>query len=202
MAGMITRSVYVTRRLDCSGVPWCAMSTIVYRFDDVGSFPLLESETTVRKPVTVSVEGRGEEAFLRIAAQRQANDMPEVVVMIGLPLLAIDGDPQQLLLEVLGDASGCGLFLEAGDARGWGFAYAFGPVDFSGWRTCTVDVQRPSECWGQCKEEGACRVVPPVQPFRLGIGLGKRCDAIDIGLRTLRVVGEAHLAPPGIASAG
>ncbi len=178
------------------------MSTIVQRFDDANSFPLLESETTVRGLVTLRVEDQGDEAFLRIAAQRQANDMPEVIVMISLPLVAIDGDPQELLLEVLGDASGCRLFLEAGDARGWGFAYSFGPVDFSGWRTCKTDVQRPSETWGQCKEEGACRVVPPVQPFHLGIGLGKRCAAIDIGLRALRVVGDARLAPPGIASAG
>ena len=178
------------------------MSTIVYRFDDVASFPLLESETTARGPVTIRVEGQGEEAFLRIAAQRQDNDVPEVVVMISLPLLAIDGDPQELLLEVLGDASGCRLFIEAGDARGWGFAYSFGPVDFSGWRRCTADVQRPSECWGQCEEEGACRVVPPVQPFHLGIGIGKRCDAVGIGVRALRVVGEVRLTPPGIASAG
>lgn len=178
------------------------MSTIVYRFDDMGSFPLLESETTGRKPVTVRAQGRGDEAFLRIAAQRQAKDKPEVIVMIGLPLVAIDGDPQELLLEVLGDASGCGLFVEAGDARGWGFAYAFGPIDFSGWRTCRAQVQRPSECWGQCQEEGTCRVVPPVQPVRLGIGLSKLCDAIDIGVRALRVVGDARLAPPGIASTG
>ncbi len=182
-----------------------AMSTLVYRFDDAAAFPLLETETTARGPVTLCVEGGRDRsakmisAFLRIALQRRTSDPPEITVVIGLPLIAIDGNPERLLLDVLGDASGCRLFVEGGDARGWGFCYSLGEVDFTGWRECWAEVQRPTKYWGQCKEEGRGGVVMPLQPFRVGIRLSERCRKIDVGLGALRVTGDVRLVAPGIA---
>ncbi len=176
------------------------MSTLLYRFDDTYAFPLLKSETTARGAVTVRVERGADDAFLRVALQRQSSDAPEVAVVIGLPLLAIDGSPQRLLLDVLGDTSGCHLFLEAGDARGWGLAYSFGTIDFSGWHRPSVDVQEPCEYWGTCKAEGTHGVVPPLQPYRLRLTMSEKCRTIDVGLGALSVTGDVRLAPPGIAA--
>ncbi len=175
------------------------MSTLLYRFDHAEAFPLLKSESTARGPVTVRVERRDENAILRIAVRRKSSDAAEMAVLIGLPLLAIDGNPQRLLFDVLGDASGCSLFLEAGDARGWGLAYSFGPVDFSGWHSHSADVQEPCEYWGTCKAEGTRGAVPPLQPYRLRLTMNETCRAVDIGLGPLSVTGDVRLAPSGIA---
>ncbi|MGB2984848.1 MAG: hypothetical protein WBE26_03115 [Phycisphaerae bacterium] len=131
---------------------------------------------------------------------RQERDPAEVTVVIMLPLVAIDGDPQQLLLDVLGDASGCDLIVEAGDAQGWGFGYSFGSVNVSGWHTCSANVQKPSEFWGARQQGDVSGVVPPVQLFRLRLSMSESCEGVDIGFGALSVTGDVRLAPPGIAS--
>ncbi len=201
------------------------MSTLVYRFDDGEAFFLLESETTARGPAAVRVEGRGNEAFLRVTLERQPDEPGEVAVGIALPLVAIDGSPEQLLLDVVGDASGCRLFLEVADARGWGLAYSFGEVKFFGRRTCAVRVQEPSECWGAPAADdrrpltndrsgseqvvgsahshlSRVRVIPPIQPYHLKLVLHESCRSVDLGFGALSVTGDVRLAPPGIASGG
>lgn len=178
------------------------MSTLLYRFDNTEDFLLLESETTARGLVAIRVDGIKPHSFLRIAMTRHSEDPPEITVLVALPLIAIDGKPQKLLLDVLGDAGGCHLFLEAGDAQGWGFAYSLGSVDFTGWRTCTVDVQEPGEYWGERREDATPGIIPPLQLYRLGLTMSERCRAVDVGLGALNVTGDVRLAPPGIASTG
>ncbi len=174
--------------------------TLLYAFDDAEVFPLLESYTTARGPVTVRVECHVDDTLLRIAFRRRDDDPPAIAAVIALPLMAVDGQPEEFLLDVLGDASGCELFAEAGDARGRGFAYSFGSVDFSGWRTCRTDVQSPSELWGEHEGNGTRRIVPPVQLYRLRVEVGRSSEAVDVGLGALRITGNVRLAPPGIAT--
>lgn len=175
------------------------MRTLLYRFDDAEAFALLKSQTTARGPVTVRVDCQDNDMFLRVTLTRQEDDPPEITVVIALPLLAVDGKLEEFLLDLLGDASGCRIFAEAGDTHGWGFTYSFGSVDFSGWRTCTVNAQNPSEYWGEREKDGTPGVVPPVQLFKLGLLMSESCRAIDIGLGKLSVTGDVRLAPPGIA---
>ncbi len=175
-------------------------TTLLYRFDDPEAFPVLESETTATGPVSVRVEGHGSEAFLRIAAERSGNDPPGAKVVLGLPPQEIAGRPERVQVTVLGDASGCEIFLEAADANGWGFAYAFEPIDFRGWRTLEVDVQRPAERFGDHDGDAATALIEaPVQPSRIGIRLGQSSERTEIGLAALSVTGNARLLPPGIA---
>ena len=147
------------------------MDTLVFRFDDTAAFPLLETVTTARGPVTVQAGAQNGDACLRIALSREPQDPPAIKAVLALPPVAADGKPQEWMLDVLGDASGCCILLEAGDARGWGFSYSFGSIDFAGRRTCAAQVQKPIEYWGARKEDGTLGVVPPVQPFRLVIML-------------------------------
>ena len=151
--------------------------------------------------VDFQVQRHGGESVLRVALQRHVDDTKEVKVVFALPLIAVDGLVEEFLLDIVGDASGCELFLEAGDARGWGFAYSFGRVDLKGECTCSTDAQRPGEYWGARKEEGTPGIVPPVQPYRLTIVMDAACGGFDLALRALRVTGQVRLAPPGIASA-
>ena len=176
------------------------MVSTVFHFDNAESFPLLETETTALGPVTTGVAGSASESFLRLSYQRHRNDGRDARVVIALPMRAIYDTPEKLLLEVRGDGSGSEVLLEAGDAQGWGFTYSFGILDFSGWRVISTDAQHPVEYWGGRKQDGTPGVVPPVQPFRLGVVLGKSCYDVDLGFRTLSVTGDARVAPPGIAS--
>ena len=175
-------------------------TTLLYRFDDPAAFPVLESETTATGPVSVHVEGHGTETFLWIAAERAGNDPPGAKVVLALPPREIAGSPEMVQLSVLGDASGCAVFLEAADANGWGFAYAFEPIDFRGWRTLEVEVQRPAERFGDHDSDVATSLIEaPVQPSRLGIRLGPSLHRTEIGLATLSVTGNVRLVRPGIA---
>ena len=172
--------------------------TLLYAFDDTESFPLLKSYTTARGPVIIHVARDDDHTFLRISVTRQHDDPPRITVVLALPLLAVDGRPEEFLLDVLGDSSGCELLIDAGDAQGRGFAYSFGSADFSGWRTCRTDVQSPSELWGEHERNGTHRIVPPVQLYRLRIEADQSCDSANLGFRALYVTGDARLAPPGI----
>ena len=176
------------------------MCTLVYRFDDADSFHLLDSDTTARGPVTVRVETAGGNSFLRVAFRRKGDDPPRIAAVLALPLVAIDGHPRELRLDVLGNADGCHLTAEAGDAEGWGFAYSFGRVDFTGLRTCTAKVATPSEYWGTRKTVDIPGIVPPLQLFRLLITTEQQCQAVDIGLAALSVTGDVRVASPGIAT--
>lgn len=178
------------------------MDTLLYRFDEVRSFPVLESDTTARGPVTVGVDCHADDTFLRVTLKRRVDDPREIVAVIALPLIAVGGRPEEFLLDVRGDASGCRLLAEAGDARGWGFAYAFGQVGFTGWRTCSVAVQRPYAFWGERKDDDTSCIVPPVQLYRLRIEAGESCEAVDLGLGALWATGEARVVPAGIATGG
>ena len=175
------------------------MSILLCRFDSVDDFPVLESYTTLRGPVTTRVEGRGNEAMLRVLVDPQQNEPDDATVVIGLPLVAVDGAPERLELTIDGDASRCQLLLDVTDGRGGGLTYSFGIVDFSCVRTCSVDVQRPVEVWGGQYERNPAKTTPPIHLLRLTIRVDTSRERVDVGLVTLAVTGEVWLAPPGIA---
>ncbi len=184
---------------------------IVYRFDNVEAFPLLESYTTEPQSVTTRIDQLGAETILRISYRQSraagislpgagsASQPAKPCVTLALPLRAIDGNPDQLLLEVLGDGSGCDVFLEAADGSGCGLVYCFAAVDFAGRRACTTDVQRPHQRWGDASRSAAGPALLPLQFNRLRIVLPTECNGFDLGLISLRATGDVRPAACGLA---
>ena len=178
------------------------MHTLLYRFDKPEAFPLLREQTSARGRLEIRADRLAGESLLRVALERHADDTAGVTVKLALPLVAVEGNPQRFFLDLIGDASGCELFLEASDRLGWGFAYSLGTVDFDAAGTLSVDVQRPAEYWGARQENGTAGVVPPIQLFRLVIATAASRAGFDLALGALRASGDVRLAPPGIATAG
>ena len=191
---------------------------IVYRFDRLDAFPLLDSYTTNPQGVTMRVDELGPEKILRVTCQRirstenrqealcdtshvdGASDRPvKPCVTLALPLRAIDGQPEQLVLEIDGDAGGCNVFLEAADGSGCGLVYHFGTVDFTGRQACAISVQRPCERWSARAPSDAEPVLPPLQFHRLRFELPAGCPGLDLGLVSLSVTGAVQPITPGIA---
>jgi hypothetical protein len=175
------------------------MSTLVYRFNSVDDFPVLESYTTVRGSVATRVEGRGNQALLRVIVEPREDEADDAAVVIALPLIAVDGMPERFELTVAGDASGCQVMLEASDAKSVNLAYSFGTVDFASVRDCSADVQRAVEVRYGRHEGGTAKITPPIQLFRLVIRVSTSCQRVALGLVALAVTGEVRLAPAGIA---
>lgn len=164
-------------------MPACPLATVLYRFDDAARFPVFESHTTAKGPVEIHADRDEAGDFLRITYQRQAANSGEVTIVLALPIVAVDGRPRKLLLDVLGDAGGCRLHLEGLDARGSLLVLSFGLVDFAGWRTLRAD---------------ASQFVPPVQFHRFRLTTASSSHAVRLGVRSLSLTGEVRVAAAGI----
>jgi len=168
-------------------MPACPLATVLYRFDDAARFPIFESHTTAKGPVTVQADRDDAGDFIRIVYQRYEADPNEVTIVLALPLVGVDGQPHQLLLDVFGDAGGCHLYLEGMDARGSLVVVSFGLVDFAGWRTLRAD---------------ASQLVPPVQFHRLRADIAATPTAsapVRFGVRSLSLTGEIRVTSAGRA---
>ena len=163
-------------------MPACPLATVLYRFDDAARFPIFESHTTAKGPVTVQADRDDAGDFIRIVYQRYEADPNEVTIVLALPLVGVDGQPHQLLLDVFGDAGGCHLYLEGMDASGSLLALSFGLVDFAGWRTLRAD---------------ASKLAPPVQFHRLRLTTAPSSHAVRLGVRSLSLTGEVRIAAAG-----
>jgi hypothetical protein len=178
------------------------IAMLLYRFDSVERYPVFESRTNVRGHVSLHLVSEGAVARLQVEIGRCTDDPPDATVVLALPLAAIGGQPERLELQVVGDGSGCGLFVDATDARACGFTYSLGAVDFTGLGTCSTDMRQPSEWWKRPRNHDTQIVSPPVQLHHLGIAVGGGPTDIGIALVALSVTGDVHLAPPGIAHLG
>ena len=167
--------------------PACPLAKVLYRFDDAARFPVFESHTTAKGPVTVQADRDDAGDFIRIAYQRHEADPDEVSIVLALPLVGVDGRLRKLLLDVFGDASNCHLYLEGMDARGSSLLLSFGPVDFEGWRTLGAD---------------ASKLLPPVQFHRLRLTTTPQFRAVRMGFRSLSLTGAVRVAATGISPYG
>jgi hypothetical protein len=165
-------------------MPACPLATVIYRFDNASRFPVFESHTTATGPVTVQTQRDDTGDFLRIGYERTGADETEFAVVLALPLVAVDGRPRKLLLDVLGDASGCHLHVEGMAAEGGISAFSFGAVTFHGWRTLREDASKP---------------VPPLQFHRFRITAAPSFVALRLGLRSLSLTGPVRLGQSGVA---
>ncbi|UCE60096.1 MAG: hypothetical protein JSU63_21960 [Phycisphaerales bacterium] len=175
------------------------MSLLLYKFDSADDFPVLDSYTTARGVISSHVEDRGDGSVLRICLARHPDEVPDTVIVLALPLVAVDGEPERLELTVHGDGSRCRLSIDASDARGIGFSYSFGQVDFMGKRTCRADVCKPDEVWDECQHNHRPQVTPPIQLLRLRIHFNRSAAQASVGLVALSVTGNAHRGASGIA---
>ena len=172
---------------------------LVFSFDDLRSFPLLETYSRAEGNVRIRRVGGGEAAaHLRVGYTRVSGDAGEVVITLGLPLVGIAGALERIMLDVVGDGSGGVLHLEASDVRGRVLNYVLGSVGFVGSGTCAADARTPAESWGTGMPSGAPPVTPPVCFHRLRIVLGAGCRKIDVTLVALRVDGAVRFVPTGI----
>lgn len=177
----------------------------LYRFGEPSGVAVLECETTLPGSLTLVAEGVTAGGFLRLRwrgggdctshgdGERDRGGESLESIVIALPVVAIDGRPMKLLLEVLGDASGCEIAVDASDARGSRCRYSFGAVDFTGWRTC------PAECRDARRLDGGTDVESPIQFFQLRVTPPVQCNAVALGLGSLSVTGDVRLLPPGLA---
>ena len=55
-------------------MPACPLATVLYRFDDAARFPIFESHTTAKGPVTVQADRDDAGDFIRIVYQRHEAD--------------------------------------------------------------------------------------------------------------------------------
>jgi len=174
------------------------MSMLLYRFDDPGQFPILESQTTDRKTWRVTPTEENGEPALGVAWNAEGEKPSNATLCLALPRIAIDGAPLRLGLDLRGDGSGCCICLDATDRRGPGFRYVFGPVSFQGTRTCWADVPRPAEYWEVMPPDEA-DVLPPLQLHRLFVVVAPLARRVNIALLRIHVAGDVRLASPGIA---
>lgn len=166
-------------------MPACPPATVLYRFDDAARFPVFESHTTVKGPVAVHVDRDDAGDFIRIIHPWQDTEAEadEVTIVLALPIVAVDGRPRQLLLDVFGDAGGCHLHLEGMDGRGNLLVLPLGLVDFAGWRTLCAD---------------ATKLESPVQFHRLRLTTARSSSAVHIGVRSLSLTGDVRVTAAGI----
>ena len=175
---------------------------LLYRFDNVEAYPILESKTTARGSTTTRVDppaGSADHPTLHFVVPPQSSDITEPAVMLALPRRAIDGEPHHFFLEVYGDGRGSRMWLEAGDATGTGLVYTWETIEFSGWRTCAADAARPSERWSAPQHAGISGVTPPLQLYRLGFALRAGQKGMDIRLRALGASGDLRFGIPDLA---
>jgi len=175
------------------------MTLVLHRFDDAERFPLLDTLTTARGPWTVRLRRVEGETELCVTGRRTGGDPPGACVCLGLPIRAVAGHLRRLGLEARGDGSGCGLYVEASDARGCGFRYGFGTVSFADVRTCWAEADDPIDYWEGSPPPSAPQVTPPVQFLRLTIVPAHGTDHTVVALRQFLVTGDVRLASPGIA---
>ena len=175
------------------------MSALLYRFNRPETFPLLSTYTTARGPVSIRVVGESDDAALTLALGRHHDDPGEITVMLGLPLIAIEGRPERLELDLSGDLTGCRVFVEAADSCGVGITYTLGGEGGSGPRTWSAKAQDPDESWGERHHGDLPGSALPLQFHRLGFALGPGCRGVDVRLTRLRVTGDVRLAGPGMA---
>ena len=159
-------------------------ATLLYLFDDPARFPVFVSHTTVKGPVTVQADRDAAGGFLRIAYQRQDADLNEGTIVLALPLMAVDGNPRQLLFEVLGDAGPWRLTLEGMDANGGRVLFSFGVVDLE--RRCVLRAD-------------ASQSITPLQFHRLRLAVPFSSAVVRLGLRSVFLTGAVRLVPPGLA---
>lgn len=196
---------------------------LLYRFDNVEDFPVLESETTARERVRLCLEGAGNDTHLHVIVKPEkgiysvadsdadidvqdgfnegleTSEQAGGAVVLALPLLAVDGNPEKFELEASASVGRCDIIAEAGDALGWGFAYSFGRVGVGGRQVHTVNAQQPNEFWGDRDDEDTSRIIPPIQLFRLRLVVREPSRPLGIDLRALVVTGDVHLVRPGLA---
>ena len=175
------------------------MSTVLYRFDSVGAYPLLSTFTTARNPVLLQIGGEGDEAGLNIGFERNADDEADIDIVLGLPLSGVDGAPRSLQLDLVGNLTGCRIFLEGMDSRGAGLTYALTDDRRPGRQVWVAGIQHPSEYRGALPEMESPPVLVPLQFHRLSVTVGPKARGLDLRLLRLRVTGDIRLCPPGIA---
>lgn len=175
------------------------MGVQLYRFDNLEAFPLLDSCTScgARAAQHLDTDKRG--TFLCLELTGGAERATPAQLGIALPPRAVRGLPENIELEVLGDARGGRFVLEVSDDRGWGLAYELGPIDFNGWRGLSVSIQQPARNLGKRQTIATERVVPPLQFQRLLFELDPAARGSCVGVRALSVSGEVELVPTGIA---
>ncbi len=184
------------------------MSLLVYRFDNVEAFPLLEVLTTLAEKPTLRIDGHGHAAILRMEVSQKACAAAVGRAVLALPPRTVEGLPQQFLLEIHGDANGCRVVMEAFDAGGEPLIYSFGVVDFNGWRTVGSRIadcglwtgdRRGAEGDSQSAIRNPQSVSPPIDLCRLAILTGEREGGFSIGLRSICVTGHVRLPASGLA---
>ncbi|HNQ23601.1 MAG TPA: hypothetical protein PKK06_10955 [Phycisphaerae bacterium] len=175
------------------------MSLLIYRFDDLKRFPLLDDWTTARGLVERHIEDDAWGRLLCLTYAASLDDPSDAVLALALPVRAVSGGPEELQLAVLGDGHKWWFELQGWNADGQLMDWCWGTTACAGRQTCAVAVDTGTARLVGSVVTGAQCVTVPLEFYRLNIrppaGVGKS----RIGLRSLSVTGSAWPVPAGVA---
>lgn len=137
--------------------------------------------------VQVSAREWGQSPFLHVQHDGPVSDRP-VRLGFAIPLRAVDGHVDAILLTVLGDGCKAIVSLTCRTARGPEFEIRFPPIDFTDRRTMAAALPVES-----APELGFLHIE------RLNIQLPAGVERASLGLFSLAVLGTCRVVSPSIA---
>ncbi len=162
------------------------MAIVLYKFDSVAAYPVLESFSSERGSIDTRAVRAGDDGALMISLRRDASATGTMEAVLALPPRTVAGSIEQLELSLVGDRSGCTLELDAEDQAGVARRLDLGLVGFDGAGSCAYD-------WRTLEK------MQILQLHRLRIGMGPGCAASTLVLLSLIVRGDVRLLPSGVA---
>lgn len=137
--------------------------------------------------VQVAAREWGHSAYVHVDRRGRAG-AGSARLAFAIPLRAIDGDVDALLLTVLGDGGGAVVSLTCRRASDPEFEVRFPPIDFTDRRTIAAAL--PAECGSQ---RGLLHIE------RLNIDAPSGAEHTSLGLFSLAAIGVCRVASPAIA---
>lgn len=175
------------------------MTVLLYQFDCLEAFPILESQTSVPTLATTSLESRGSGRALRVTVEGGKQTLEPPRLVLALPPRIIEGRPEQVILQVEGDGSGSQIAIEALDDTGSMKSWNLARLDFEDERDCLASLDCGREPNAGSDTNSSATTVFPLQFCRLAILLRPERPVLDIVLHTLHVTGDVRLMAAGIA---
>ncbi len=162
------------------------MAIVLYKFDSVEAFPVLESFSSERGSIDTRVVGASDDVSLMVSLRREDSGSDTMEAVLALPPRTVAGSVERIELSLVGDRSGCTLELDAEDQTGVARRLDLGLVGFDGPGSCAYD-------WPMLEK------MQILQLHRLRIGMGPGCASGSILLLSLIVHGDVRLLPSGMA---
>ena len=162
------------------------MPIVLYNFDSVEAFPVLESFSSEQGSIDTRAVGASDDASLMVSLRRDGSGSDASEAVLALPPRTVAGCIERIELSLVGDRSGCCLALDTEDQMGVVRRLDLGMVGFEGPGSCVYDW--PSE-----------EKMQILAFHRLRIVADFGCCDTSVILLSLTVHGEVRQLPSGMA---